>query len=207
MNGGKVSLFHVFWANVLTLHDVNSSPGYQGIKVLTNLNTFCWLDSRCMMHWPIVYTLFVCLFELHAFHAFADVCTQQYSVPVFHTGWLYILTTTPQITMHPVPFLCPWPVHHCGGHQICCQANFTVLVLSFVSPGADGKLSRVDAQSPVQGSQTSQQQPTQSAHQQTYINPAATLPPGYGYYIAQTGLVPGSFSYTPTMFPVSCIYF
>jgi hypothetical protein len=31
MNGGKVSLFHVFWANVLTLHDVNSSPGYQGI--------------------------------------------------------------------------------------------------------------------------------------------------------------------------------
>jgi hypothetical protein len=33
MNGGKVSLFHVFRANVLTLHDVNSSPGYQGIEV------------------------------------------------------------------------------------------------------------------------------------------------------------------------------
>ncbi|XP_064646872.1 ubiquitin-associated protein 2-like isoform X2 [Lineus longissimus] len=65
--------------------------------------------------------------------------------------------------------------------------------------GADGKLSRVDAQSPVQGSQTSQQQPSQSAHQQ-YINPAATLPPGYGYYIAQTGLMPGGFSYTPQMF-------
>jgi hypothetical protein len=32
-NGGKVSLFHIFWANVLTLHDVNSSPGYQGIEV------------------------------------------------------------------------------------------------------------------------------------------------------------------------------
>jgi hypothetical protein len=28
-----------------------------------------------------------------------------------------------------VPFLCPWPVPDCGGHQICCQANFTVLVL------------------------------------------------------------------------------
>jgi hypothetical protein len=30
MNGGKVSLFHVFWANLLTLHDVNSSPGNRG---------------------------------------------------------------------------------------------------------------------------------------------------------------------------------
>jgi hypothetical protein len=29
---------------------------------------------------------------------------------------------------HPVPFLCPWPVAapDCGGHQICCQANFTL---------------------------------------------------------------------------------
>jgi hypothetical protein len=33
MNGGKVLLFHVFRANVLMLHDVNSSPGYQGIEV------------------------------------------------------------------------------------------------------------------------------------------------------------------------------
>jgi hypothetical protein len=33
MNGGKDSLFHVFRANVLTLHDVNNSPGYQGIEV------------------------------------------------------------------------------------------------------------------------------------------------------------------------------
>jgi hypothetical protein len=33
MNGGNVSLFHVFQANVLTLYDVNSSPGYQGIEV------------------------------------------------------------------------------------------------------------------------------------------------------------------------------
>jgi hypothetical protein len=33
MNGGRVSHFHVFRANVLTLHDVNSLSGYQGIKV------------------------------------------------------------------------------------------------------------------------------------------------------------------------------
>jgi hypothetical protein len=33
MNGGKVSLFHVSRTNVLSLHDVNSSPGYQGIEV------------------------------------------------------------------------------------------------------------------------------------------------------------------------------
>jgi hypothetical protein len=33
MNGGKVLLFHAFRANVLTLHDVNSLPGYQGIEV------------------------------------------------------------------------------------------------------------------------------------------------------------------------------
>jgi hypothetical protein len=45
MSGGKVSLFHVFWANVLMLHDVNSSPGYQGIEVYEYLNAFCWLDS------------------------------------------------------------------------------------------------------------------------------------------------------------------
>jgi hypothetical protein len=39
-----------FWANVLTLHNVNSSPGYQAIEVFSsNLNAFCRLDSaRCI---------------------------------------------------------------------------------------------------------------------------------------------------------------
>ncbi|XP_074650510.1 uncharacterized protein LOC141905528 isoform X1 [Tubulanus polymorphus] len=72
--------------------------------------------------------------------------------------------------------------------------------------GTDGgKMSRVDAQSPVQATQQNtqqQQQPTQSAaHQQTYISPGA-LPPGYGYYYPG-GIMPGSFQYTtPAMFPV-----
>ena len=61
-----------------------------------------------------------------------------------------------------------------------------------------GKMNRVDAPSPVQGSQqSSQQQPAQSAHQQPYIN--ATLAPGYGYYYPNAGLLPSGFSYQPTV--------
>jgi hypothetical protein len=62
----------------------------------------------------------------------ADGCAQQYSVPVFHTGWSdYILTTTTPKIATQCPFFAPGP--GCpgltGGHKICCQANFTVLVL------------------------------------------------------------------------------
>ena len=70
--------------------------------------------------------------------------------------------------------------------------------------GAEQKMNRVDAQSPVQAAQTSQQQQqTQSAaaHQQTFINPA-TLPPGYNYHYYAGGMLPGGYSFTPTMFPV-----
>ena len=70
----------------------------------------------------------------------------------------------------------------------------------FFPTGTDGKLNRVDAQSPVQ-TQTSQQQTQAAAHQQTFINP--TIPPGYGYYYPTQGMPLGGFSYTPTMFPVS----
>lgn len=65
-------------------------------------------------------------------------------------------------------------------------------------PYSDGKLSRMEAQSPTV--QTSQQQQQQTAQQQQqFINP--TLPPGYNYYYAG-GMVPGGYSYTPTVFPV-----
>ena len=73
---------------------------------------------------------------------------------------------------------------------------------------ADGnKMNRMEAQSPVQAAQTSQPtgqnvQSAAAAHQQTYINPA--LPPGYNYYYPG-GIVPGTFSYTPTVYPVSCV--
>jgi hypothetical protein len=34
----------------------------------------------------------------------------------------------------PVPFLCPWPsLCLTRGHQICCQANFTVLVITEIT--------------------------------------------------------------------------
>jgi hypothetical protein len=46
MNGGKVSLFHVVQANVLTLHDVNSSrQDIRESRFSSNLNAFCRLDT------------------------------------------------------------------------------------------------------------------------------------------------------------------
>ena len=68
-----------------------------------------------------------------------------------------------------------------------------------IAAGADGKLGRVDAQSPVQA-QTSQPGQNQSGHQQTYMNP--TIPPGYNYYYPG-GMLPSGYSYTAPMFPVS----
>jgi hypothetical protein len=67
-----------------------------------------------------------CTLELHTF---ADGCTWQYSVPVFQTGWsdYFMTTTTPKITIQ-CPFFAPG-LCLTGGHQICCRANFTVLVL------------------------------------------------------------------------------
>ena len=76
-----------------------------------------------------------------------------------------------------------------------------MLTVTDVPAGADGKLGRMDAQSPVQA-QTSQQGQNQSGHQQAYINP--TIPPGY-YNYYPGGMLPSGYSYTPTMFPVGNI--
>ena len=83
-------------------------------------------------------------------------------------------------------------------------------MLHFPLPGADSKMNRVDAQSPVnaatsqhqqQQQQQSQQQPQsqqQTSHQQQF-----PLPPGYNYYYpTNPTLLPG-FSYNPPMFPVN----
>lgn len=74
---------------------------------------------------------------------------------------------------------------------------------------ADGKLNRVDAQSPVQAQTSSQQQHTAgSTQQQAFINPAAaaTLPPGYNYYTYPSNMLPAGYQYSPAaVFPVGNI--
>ena len=75
--------------------------------------------------------------------------------------------------------------------------------LDCITAGADGKLSRMDAQSPVSAQNSQPQQQAQSAHQ-AFINP--TLPPAAAYpnyYYAAGSVLPGGYSYTPTVFPVS----
>ena len=77
---------------------------------------------------------------------------------------------------------------------------------SFHSAGADGKLNRVDAQSPVQAQTSSQQHTTGSTQQQAFINPAAaTLPPGYNYYTYPGSMLPAGYQYSPAVFPVGNI--
>ncbi|XP_013381667.1 protein lingerer [Lingula anatina] len=77
------------------------------------------------------------------------------------------------------------------------QTTASLASMSYAGAGvSDGKMNRVDAQSPIQGTQTTPQQ-TQG-HQQTIFNPA-TFPPGYGFYYPTPGMVPGV--YTPTVYP------
>jgi hypothetical protein len=105
-------------------------------------NAFCRLDSAWCIGLYIVcvhhdvnacaYThiqRYVCMssFELHTF---AGGCTDStvYRYSTLADQTVHFDNNYTQ-NHHPVPFLCPWPVRDCGGHQICCQANFTFLVL------------------------------------------------------------------------------
>jgi hypothetical protein len=78
----------------------------------------------------------------------------------------------------------------------------TLTSVPYTAP--DQKLTRVEAQSPVQAQSSQQQQQTQSAHQQqAFINPTA-LPPGY-YNYYPGGILPGGYSFTPQMFQVPSV--
>ncbi len=89
-------------------------------------------------------------------------------------------------------------------HYLCAAYH----VLNSDSAGADGKLNRVDAQSPVQAQTSTQQHtPAGNTQQQAFINPAAaTLPPGYNYYTYPAGMLPTGYTqYAPNVFPVGNI--
>jgi hypothetical protein len=95
-----------------------------------NLNTFCRLDSA----WCTGLCIVSVHHDLNAY-TYDDVCMcfELHDSTVYrfgHTSWSQTVHFDNNYTQkhHPVPFLCPWPVPDCGGHHICCQANFTVLV-------------------------------------------------------------------------------
>jgi hypothetical protein len=104
-----------------------------------------------MIHRPIVYALFVyimmsmhtrttmpmcvCLLLNCTLFRLLPTAVHDSAVYRYSTHWLIRLHFDNNYTQnhHPVPFLCPWPVPDCGGHQIRCQANFTVLVCIAIS--------------------------------------------------------------------------
>jgi hypothetical protein len=84
MNGGKVSLFHVFRTNVLTLHDVNSSrQDIRESRFSSNLNAICQLDSA----WCIGLCIVCVHHDVNAYTCMSSFeFTTQWQCPFFAPG-------------------------------------------------------------------------------------------------------------------------
>lgn len=79
----------------------------------------------------------------------------------------------------------------------CCVFNDEFAIL------ADGKYSRAENDASTVATTLSQSQANTQAHGQAFLNPAAALPPGYGYYFAGGMMTGGIHHYAPPIFPVS----
>ncbi|XP_015908503.1 ubiquitin-associated protein 2 isoform X2 [Parasteatoda tepidariorum] len=74
--------------------------------------------------------------------------------------------------------------------------------MTSVAYTADGKYSRAETDASTVATTLSQGQASTQAHGQAFLNPAAALPPGYGYYFAG-GMMGGIHHYAaPPIFPV-----
>lgn len=84
-------------------------------------------------------------------------------------------------------------------HLFFCPQIF----LSSIFFIADGKYSRAETDASTVATTLSQSQANTQAHGQAFLNPAAALPPGYGYYFAGGMMTGGIHHYAPPIFPVS----